>query len=169
MAARAETTLKLVGDTELEITRVFRAKPDVVFDAWTKPELVAQWWAPAQRARCVEVTADVKPGGKYRYVLQALPGHGFAHSQGKPFAFIGTYLELSRPSRLVYTHTFEPMAHAGHCTVTVTFTAQGSSTLLVSREVYTSAQLRQTVLETGMEHGMREAMDQLDDLVARAG
>lgn len=162
MAARSETTLALVGDRELEITRIFRAPPRIVFAAWTKAELVARWWAPKPRADIVEVTADVRVGGKYRYVLKP--------KQGEAFAFIGTYVEINEPSRLVYTHTFEPMQHAGHATVTVDFKPHGDDfTLLVSREAYTSAELRKLVLDTGMEPGMREAMDQLDDLVVTLG
>lgn len=156
-AERSETTMKLVGDRELEISRVFRAPPRIVFDAWTKAELVNRWWAPKQRAQMIECTAEVKVGGAYRYVLQP--------KEGPAFAFSGKYLVVTPPSRLVYTHVFEPMAHAGSVTITVTFEARGASTLLISREVYSSADVRKIVLETGMEPGMREAMDQLDELV----
>ncbi|MBL8910293.1 MAG: SRPBCC domain-containing protein [Archangium sp.] len=167
-AARSETTLKLVGDRELEITRVFRGPPRIVFEAWTRADLVAKWWAPEKRARMLECTADVKVGGKYRYVLQP--------HQGEAFAFSGEYLEVSPHSQLKYTHVFEPMAHAGSVVITVKFEAmgfspaapparQGEHTLLTSREVYSSAEVRKIVLETGMEGGMREAMDQCDDLV----
>lgn len=157
-AGRSETTLKLVGDRELEITRLFRAPPRIVFEAWTKAELVSRWWAPKSRAELVECTADVRTGGSYRYVLRNLGG-------GDTFAFSGSYLEVSPHSRLVYTHVFEPMAQFGSCTITVTLEPRGDSTLLVSREAYSSAELRATVLETGMEPGMREAMDQFDELV----
>lgn len=156
-AARGETTLKLVGDRELEITRVFRAPPKIVFDAWTRADLVAKWWAPEKRARMLECTADVKVGGKYRYVLKP--------HEGEAFAFSGEYLEVSPHSQLKYTHVFEPMAHAGSVVITVKFEAKGEQTLLTSREVYSSADVRKIVLETGMEAGMREAMDQCDDLV----
>lgn len=164
-AGRSETTLKLVGDRELEITRVFRAPPRIVFEAWTKAELVARWWAPKSRAELIECTADVRVGGRYRYVLRTRKGESFERAGGEVFAFSGTYLEVTPHSRLVYTHVFEPMAHAGGVTVTVDFEQRGESTLLVSREVYLSAEIRTMVIETGMEHGMREAMDQLDDLV----
>mgnify|MGYP001010632547 CR=1 FL=1 len=163
---KGETSLKLVGDCELEISRVFRAPPRVVFEAWTKAEVVAKWWAPKSRADIVECTADVRPGGGYRYVLRARPGHGFEKAGGDVFAFSGKYLEVTPFSKLVYTHVFEPMAHAGGCTIAVTFQQQGDSTLLISRETYSSREVRQMVLDTGMEHGMRETMDQLDDLVA---
>lgn len=156
-AARNETTLKLVGDRELEITRVFRASPKIVFEAWTRADLVARWWAPEKRARMLECTAEVKVGGRYRYVLKP--------HQGQAFAFSGEYLELEPPSRLKYTQVFEPMAEAGAVLVTITLVAQGDDTLLTSREVYPSAEARKMAVESGMEDGLREAMDQLDALL----
>lgn len=155
----SDTTMELRGDREIVISRTFRAPPRIVFDAWTKPELVRRWWAP--KSLGAEITgceADVRVGGTYRYVTRAAEGE---------FAFIGEYTEITPPSRLVYTQVFEPMADAGAAVVTVTFEDDGSgNTRLVSRELYPSKEIREAVLASGMEHGMRETMDQLDELVA---
>ena len=100
-------------------------------------------------------------GGGYRYVIQA--------RGDEPIAFSGTYAEVTPHSRLVYTQVFEPMAHAGEVVVTVTFEERAGKTHLVSREVYPSKEVREGVLSSGMEHGMRATMDQLDELVASLG
>jgi uncharacterized protein YndB with AHSA1/START domain len=153
------TSMELEGDRTIVITRTFDGPPRVVFEAWTQPEHVRRWWAPKSRGvSLVGCDADVRVGGRYRYVLR--------HDQGGEFAFSGEYTEIVRPSRLVYTQVFEPMADAGAATITVTFEERGSKTFLASREEYPSAAVRDATIASGMEHGMREAMDQLDELVS---
>jgi uncharacterized protein YndB with AHSA1/START domain len=163
-AAMNETTLELEGDREIVITRAFNGPARIVFDAWTRPELVRRWWAPKSRGvSIVSCDASVRPGGFYRYVMIVRGGH--------PMAFSGTYHEVAPPERLVYTQIFEPTA-AGPLpddvpvTVTVTFAERGGKTHVVSRTVCPTAELRDAIIATGMESGMRETMDQLDDLVA---
>jgi len=159
VATKHETAMRLEDDREIVIERTFNGPARIVFDAWTRPELVRRWWAPAALGvTMVSCDADVRVGGTYRYVLKPA---------GAPeFAFSGTYTEVTPPTRLVYTQIFEPMAGAGEVISTVTFEERGGKTHVVSREVYPSAEVRTTVLETGMEHGMRITMDQLDELVA---
>ena len=159
VATMNRTSVELEGQRALITSRTFNGPARIVFDAWTKPEFVSQWWAP--RSRCVEIVsceADVRVGGAYRYVLRKPPA--------TPFAFSGKYLEIVPHSRLVYTQVFEPMAHAGEVIVTVTLDERDSKTHLVAHEVYPSEEARAAALASGMEHGMREAMDQLDELVA---
>jgi uncharacterized protein YndB with AHSA1/START domain len=153
------TPMEHRGDREIVITRTFNGPARIVFDAWTKPELVRRWWAP----RSLGVTlascdADVTVGGKYRYVLKG--------RKGDELGFSGKYLELDRPTRLVYTQVFEPMADAGEAIITITFAEHRGKTDVVSSETYPSAEVRDAAVSSGMEHGMREAMDQLDELVA---
>lgn len=155
----SDTTMELSGDREIIIARTFRAPPRIVFDAWTKAELVKRWWAPKSLgAELVGCEADVRAGGTYRYLMRA---------DGNELAFSGEYREVTPPSRLVYTQVFEPMADAGAAVITVTFDDDGTgNTRLVSRELYPSAEARDAALASGMEHGMRETMRQLDELVA---
>lgn len=154
-----ETTMELEADREIVITRTFNAPARIVFDAWTKPELVRRWWAPKSiGVSIVSCEADVRVGGQYRYVISA--------RGGDPMGFSGKYTEVMPPSRLVYTQVFEPMADAGEVVVTVHFEELDGRTHLVSHELYPSKEAREAALTSGMEHGMREAMDQLDDLVA---
>jgi uncharacterized protein YndB with AHSA1/START domain len=158
-----ETTLEVPSDREILITRTFNGPARIVFDAWTRPELVERWWAPKSLGvavvRCV---ADVFAGGTYRYVLK--------HS-GREFAFSGRYLEVTPPSRLVYTQIYEPTAAGAPpddegIVVTVTFAEQDGRTRVVSRSMCPSQEVRDGILASGMERGMRETMEQLEELIA---
>ena len=98
-----ETTVERTSDTELVVTRVFNAVPKLVYEAWTKPELVKRWWAPKSRGvTMVSTEGDARVGGTYRYV--------FAHPQAGEMAFSGKYLEVTPAKRLVHTEGFEPQA-----------------------------------------------------------
>jgi uncharacterized protein YndB with AHSA1/START domain len=153
------TSMELKSDREIVIARIFNGPARIVFDAWTRPELVRRWWAPKSRGvSIVGCDADVRVGGGYRYVLR--------RDDGGEFAFSGKYTEVTPHSRLVYTQVFEPMAGAGEVIVTVTFDERDGRTHLVSHALYPSRQARDGALASGMEHGMRETMDQLDELVA---
>jgi uncharacterized protein YndB with AHSA1/START domain len=156
-AAKNQTTMELRADRELVIERTFNGPQRVVFDAWTRPELVRRWWAPASHnVAVVSCEADVRVGGAWRYVLR--------RDTGDEFAFSGTYLEVTPHSRLVYTSWFEAIPGA-EVVCTVTFEDRDGKTHLVSHELYPSAEAREGALSAGMEHGMRETMDQLDELV----
>jgi uncharacterized protein YndB with AHSA1/START domain len=149
--------------TDLVVTRTFDAPPRIVFEAFTSPVLVRQWWAPASRGvELVSCDADVRAGGRWRYVMR--------HATHGTMAFSGEYREVTPPSRIVYTEIFEPEAlpvdEEGAALVTVTFADRGGRTLLTSHSRFPSEDVFDMVLATGMEGGMRESMDQLDRLVA---
>jgi uncharacterized protein YndB with AHSA1/START domain len=158
------TTMELDGDREIVIRRTFNGPARIVFDAWTRPELVRRWWAPkSRRVSMASCDADVRVGGTYRYVLRL--------DSGKEFAFSGTYREVTPHSRLVYTEIFEPTAAGTNpddegVVVTVTFDERDGKTHMVSRSMCPSKDVRDTIIASGMEHGMRETMDLLDELVA---
>jgi len=105
----------------------------------------------------------VRTGGHYRYVI--------LHRTGSKFAFSGKYTEVTPHSRLVYTQIFEPTASGANpgdaeVIVTVTFDERDGRTHLVSNSLCPSKEVRDAIIATGMEHGMRETMDQLEELVA---
>lgn len=164
MATANETTLALPGDREIVITRTFNGPPRIVFEAWTRPDLVRRWWAPRSRgASMAACEADVRVGGSYRYVVKL--------ERGGQFAFTGRYIEVAPPSRLVYTEVFEPTAGGAKpddpaVVVTVTFEEQDGRTFMTSRSLCPSKDVRDAIIASGMEHGMRETMDALDALVA---
>ena len=162
-ATMNRTSLERASDRELVITRTFNAPPAIVFDAWTRAEFVRRWWAPKSLGvTMVSCEADVRVGGRYRYVLKP-PG-------SDQFAFSGTYREVTPCSRLVYTTFFEPnlvppSSDDEAAIVTVTFEADGDRTHMVARELYPSKAVLDGVLASGMEHGLRETLDLLDELV----
>ncbi len=158
-ATQNSTNMKLEGTCEIVISRTFSAPASVVYEAWTNPDLVRRWWAPTSLG-CFVVScdADVRVGGSYRYVIRV--------GDEPTMAFFGTYKEINPPTRLVYSQSFEPMAEAGEVLVTVTFDESAGKTHVVSREVYPSSEVRDAVLASGMEHGMRVTMELLEDLVA---
>jgi uncharacterized protein YndB with AHSA1/START domain len=159
-----KTTLELPSDQEILITRAFNGPARVVFDAFTKPELVARWWAPKSLGvSIVSCDADVRAGGTYRYVFQV--------RQRGQSAFSGTYTEVTPHSRLVYTQFFEPTAGGTSpddvpITVTVTLEEREGKTYVTSRTWCPTKDLRDGIIASGMETGMRETMEQLEELVA---
>jgi uncharacterized protein YndB with AHSA1/START domain len=158
-----ETSLTLEGDRHIVIARRFSGPARIVFDAYTRPDLVARWWAPQSHGvSIVTCEADVRAGGSYRYVIR-IP-------TGQEMAFRGQYLEVTPPSRLVFTQLFEPTAAGPQpgeeaITITVTFDERDGETQFLSRTECPTPQLRDTIIASGMESGMRETMDQLEALV----
>lgn len=152
-----DTAMELVGDQDIIIARAFKAPARLIYEAWTKPEFVRRWWAPKSHSvELAECTADVRVGGEYRYLMRR---------GEEEYGFRGTYQELTPHTKLVYTQIFEPFPDAA-VLVTVTLAEVGNLTHLVSHERYPSPEARAGALEAGMEHGMRETMDQLDALLA---
>lgn len=157
-SARHTTAVALVGDDTLVITRAFAAPKALVFAAWTTPELLRRWWAPASRGVRMEgCEVDGRVGGTYRFVL--LTG------SGKRVAFRGEYLEFSPPDRLVTREVFEPFPDAA-VLITTMFTEQDGVTTVHSTERYPSAEARAGALATPMEAGFRETLEQLAELLA---
>src|SRR3954462_12598287 len=119
------TTVERKSDRELVVTRTFNGPARIVFEAWTKPELFKQWWVPKSMGMFLgSCEMDVRVGGKYRLEFEP-----------DGMAFFGTYLEVTPPSRLVWTN--EEGGEGGPVT-TVTFEDKGGKTLLVLRELYAS-------------------------------
>jgi uncharacterized protein YndB with AHSA1/START domain len=152
------TTVERRSDRELVVTRTFNAPAQVVFDAWTKPELLERWWAPRSRGVTLfSCEADVRVGGRYRYA--------FGRDPENPMVFSGTYTEVSPPHRLVLTQVFEQMP-AGEAIVTVTFDERDGRTQVVLHQLFPSKQALDGAVASGMEQGMRETYEQLEELVA---
>ena len=153
------STVERKSERELVVTRTFNGPARIVFEAWTKPDLLKRWWAPCSLGVVLlECEADVRVGGRYRYV--------FGRDASHPTAFSGAYKEVTPFSRLVYTQIFEPMRDAGEAIVTVTFDEERGKTRLVLRELYPSTEALDAAIASGMEHGILETMEQLDQVVA---
>ena len=148
-----ETTVERKSEREVVITRTFNAPAQIVFEAWTKPELMRRWWVPKSSGlTLLACEMDVRIGGTYRFVFQAAP---------EPVAFFGRYLEVSPHSRLVWTN--EEGGDAGQIS-TVTLEDRGDTTRMVLHEVYPSREACEAGL--GAYDGMPETFDQLDELLA---
>jgi uncharacterized protein YndB with AHSA1/START domain len=155
---RNRTIVERRSDRELVLTRTFDSPAKIVFDAWTKPELLKRWWAPASMGVSLfSCESDVRVGGRYRFA--------YGRDPKQPMVFSGTYTEVVPPTRLVFTQLFEPMRSAGEGIITATFTEREGTTEFVLHQLFPSKEALDGAIAAGMEHGMRITMEQLDDLV----
>jgi uncharacterized protein YndB with AHSA1/START domain len=156
---RNETIVERTSDRELTVIRTFDAPAQIVFDAWTKPELLKRWWAPKSfGVSLYECEQDLRVGGAYRFA--------FGRDPNAPEVFSGRYVEVDPPSRLVFTQIYQRMAHAGEAMVTADFEETRGRTRLALHQLFPSKEALEGALASGMERGMRVTLDQLDDLVA---
>ena len=145
------------SDTEIELTRLFDAPPDLVFEAMTKPEHVVRWWGILDEGYSVPVCEiDLRVGGRWRFV-----GRG---PKGDIPAFYGVYKQIEAPRLLVFTEIFEPFPD-GESVVTQLLTPEGGRTRLTMTARYDSKASRDTVIGTGMEKGAAISYDRLEDLL----
>jgi uncharacterized protein YndB with AHSA1/START domain len=152
------TTVERKSGRELVITRSFNAPARIVFEAWTKPELFMRWWAPKSTGMSLlSCEMDVRVGGGYRIAF------GHAASE-QPMTFFGRYIEVTPHTRLAWTNE---ESDDGAVT-TVTFEEKGGKTLLTFHERYPTKEALDTSIE-GMEGGMPEQFEQLDELLATLG
>ena len=151
------TTVERKSERELVVTRTFNGPARIVFEAWTKPELFRRWWAPkSSGASLLSCEMDVRVGGRYRIE--------FGHEASNSMAFFGRYIEVTPHSRLVWTND---ESDDGAVT-TVTFEEKTGKTLLVLHELYPSKEALDGAIE-GMEGGMPEQFEQLDELLDTLG
>jgi uncharacterized protein YndB with AHSA1/START domain len=147
------TQVESKSDRELVVTRTFDAPPRIVFQAWSKPELMTQWWIPKSMPMALlSIEMDVRVGGGYRLV--------FGHGEGQTMAFFGTYLEVDPPSRLVWSND----ESADGAVTTVTFEDKDGQTLLTLHELYPTTAARDEALG-GAAGGLPEQFGQLDKLL----
>ena len=149
-----ETRVEQKSGREVVITRTFNASARIVFEAWTKAELMRRWWVPKSSGlRLLSCEMDVRTGGSYRFVFE----HPAAP---EGMAFFGRYLEVSPHSRLVWTN--DESGDAGQLS-TLTLEDLGDTTRIVLHERYPSAEAFEAA--KGSYDGMPESFDQLDELL----
>ena len=157
------TTVERKSERELVVTRTFNGPARIVFEAWTKPELLKRWWAPKSTGvSLLSCEADVRVGGRYRFEFGQETAKPMASK--KSMAFFGRYIEVTPHSRLVWTND---ESDDGAVT-TVTFEEKGGKTLLVMHELYPSKEALDGAI-AGMEGGMPETFAQLDELLVTLG
>jgi uncharacterized protein YndB with AHSA1/START domain len=151
------TTVERQSERELAVARTFNAPARIVFEAWTRPEMLKRWWAPKSTGvSLLSCEADVRVGGRYRLE--------FGHEAAMSMAFFGRYIEVKPHSRLAWTND---ESDDGAVT-TVTFEERGAQTLLVLHELYPSKEALDVAF-AGMEGGMPEQFEQLDELLVTLG
>ncbi|GAB4368087.1 MAG: hypothetical protein Kow00121_06910 [Elainellaceae cyanobacterium] len=148
--------ITLPSDREIVVTRVFDAPRHLVFQAWTQPEHVKRWFGCGTMTMTV-CEIDLREGGTWRYVLHD-PSNNTEHG------FSGEYLEIMSPERLVATERYEPVPGSDHLN-TLTLTEQDGKTLLHIRIQHYSREQRDGHLQSGMEIGLRETLNRLEDLL----
>ena len=152
------TTVERKSERELVVTRTVNGPARIVFEAWTKPELLERWWAPKSfPISLLSCETDVRVGGRYRLVF------GY---EGSTMEFFGRYLEVTPHSRLVWTND---EGDEGGTVTTVTFEDTGGKTLLVVHDLYPSKEALDDAIASGSTSGMPESLEQLDELLVTLG
>jgi uncharacterized protein YndB with AHSA1/START domain len=154
-----KATVTLPSDRQILITREFDAPKESVWKAWTTPELVRRWWH-ANRGDMTVCEIDLRVGGTWRYVMVT--------PQGFEVGFHGEYREIEPFERLVSTEAYEgiPDADARAAVDTLTLTEIGDRTLMTVLVEHPTKEGRDMHIESGMEDGMQDALDLLEELAA---
>jgi len=154
------TTVVRKSERELVVTRTFNGPARIVFEAWTKPELLKRWWAPKSFGiSFISCEADVRAGGTYRFVF----GHPATE---RPMEFFGRYIEVTPHSRLVWTND---ESGEGGAVTTVTFEERGAETMVVMHDLYPSKEALDGAIASGSTCGFSETFEQLDELLVTLG
>ena len=144
-------------DREIVLTRVFNAPRRLVFDAFTKPELLKRWFGPRGWSLVV-CEVDLRVGGTFRFVLRS--------PDGKEMGIRGVYREIVAPERSVHLESYDD--YPGESQVTTVLIEQDGRTTLTATVLYPSREVRDFVIKSGMEHGAAESYDKLAELLASA-
>ena len=154
------TTVERKSERELVVTRTFNGPARIVFEAWTKPELLKRWWAPKSFGMSfLSCEADVRVGGHVPFRVRP-------RCLEQPMAFFGRYIEVTPHSRLVWTND---EGGDGGAVTTVTFEEKGGKTLLVMHDLYPSKEALDGAIASGSTSGMGETFEQLDELLVTLG
>jgi uncharacterized protein YndB with AHSA1/START domain len=145
-------------DREIAMTRVFAAPRELVFDAWTRPELVKRWFGAFGGWSLVVCEIDLRVGGAWRYVMRG--------ADGQEMGMSGEYREIVAAERIVSTESFDEPWYEGEAVGTIEFTEQDGKTTLTQTVRYASKEVRDAVLKTPMEHGVAASYDKLAEVLA---
>jgi uncharacterized protein YndB with AHSA1/START domain len=152
--------IAIPGTQEVLISREFDAPRELVFNAHTDPQFYTRWLGPRKNAMILE-TFEPKSGGRYRYIHK--------DQDGNEYAFHGVYHEVTAPERLISTFEFEGLPEQGHVILeTAIFEAMpGDRTRLTAQSVFQSVADRDGMLQSGMETGVNEGYERLDELLEK--
>ncbi len=152
-----KTAVTARGDREIHIERVFDAPRERVFEVYTDPELIPEWWGP-RGTRTEVLEMDARTGGDWRYRVTG--------SDGSVTVFRGTYREVTPPERI--SQTFEWDGMPGHVSVDSSeFIDLGEQTRVVTTSLFYRTEERDGMIDSGMEGGLSETYERLDEVLAR--
>ena len=154
MTTSGTAKVTLPTDNQILITRDFDAPRQLVYRAWTTPELVKRWWS-GRRGEVTSIEIDLRVGGRWRYVMNA--------NEGFEVAFHGEFREIVPNERIVSTEVYEGMPGA-EALDTITFTEVHGRTTVEILVEHDSKEGRDAHIESGMEDGMQDAMDLLEEV-----
>lgn len=156
MSKSESLTVTTPTDREIVLTRMFAAPRRMVFDAFTKPELLERWFG-ARGWNLVVCEIDLRLGGAWRFVSRGPDGTEMGHG--------GLYRVILPPDRLVYTELFDDQSYPGESLITHEFVERNGTTTLTSTVLYASQESRDTVLKYPMERGVAESYDRLAEML----
>ena len=161
-AQKNKLTVAANGERELVMRRTFDAPRHLVFDAFSKPELVRQWLLGPPGWSMPVCEIDFRVGGKYRYVWR--------HDRnGNEMGMGGVYREIVTPERIVNTETFDEPWYPGEAVGTLVLTEESGKTKVTQTVLYASREARDGVLQSPMESGVAASYDRLENLLVTAG
>jgi len=146
-------------DREVLVERDFHAPRELVFEAFTKPELVRRWLLGPDGWTMPVCEIDLRPGGAYRYVWRK-------EATGMEMGMGGVFREVVRPVKLVATEKFDDAWYPGEAVDTTTFEEQAGITKVTLTVLYESKEARDTASRSGMERGMAAGYDRLETILA---
>jgi uncharacterized protein YndB with AHSA1/START domain len=146
------------SEREIAMSRVFDAPRSLVFDAWTKPELLKRWLGVRGGWTFAVCQVDLRVGGAYRFVWRG--------PNGAEMGMGGIYREIVRPERLVATEKFDDPWYEGEALDTTVFVERAGKTTVTTTVRYASQEVRDAVLKSPMERGVAESYDKLAEVLA---
>jgi uncharacterized protein YndB with AHSA1/START domain len=150
------------GDREIAVTRVFDAPRQMVFDAYTKPELIKKWLLGPDGWSMPVCEIDLRAGGKYRYVWRS-------DTTGREMGMGGVYREVVSPDRIVVTEVFDEAWYPGEAVDTIVLVEKAGKTTLTQTILYNSRETRDAVLKSPMQIGMAASYDRLEKFLPLQG
>jgi uncharacterized protein YndB with AHSA1/START domain len=159
MKRAGELKVTAIGEREIVMTRRFAAPRRLVFDAFTKPELVKQWLLGPPGWSMPVCEIDLRVGGAFRYVWRN-------ERSGKEMGMGGVYREIVVPERIVNTEKFDDPWYPGEAVGTLVLLEQGEVTTITQTVLYETREIRDGILKTPMESGVAASYDRLEDLLA---
>jgi uncharacterized protein YndB with AHSA1/START domain len=155
-ASKGTAEVTLPSDTQILITRDFDAPRHLVYEAYTTPELIKRWWA-GKRGGVTVAEVDLRVGGRYRYAMET--------AEGFEVAFNGEFREIVPNERIVNTEAFEGAPEGtAPALVTITFEEAGEGTRMEMRMDLEDEATRDAIIESGMEGGLQEGLDILEEI-----